>query len=89
MNRINAAVEDDYLEYREALHALKGSSTELGAQKLVEVCLKGEALKPYHIGKSATEKIAAEIAEVFQHTSAALSNAAKNNPASSGKRDQD
>ncbi len=89
VNRINAAVEDDYLEYREALHALKGSSTELGAQKLVEVCLKGEALKPYHIGKSATEKIAAEIAEVFQHTSAALSNAAKNNPASSGKRDQD
>ncbi|UCH40631.1 MAG: response regulator, partial [Gammaproteobacteria bacterium] len=41
------AMYDDYLEYRENLHALKGSATELGANRLVEVCTEGEAIKPY------------------------------------------
>ena len=76
IGRINSAIKDDYLEYREALHALKGSSTELGAFRLVEICEKGEALKPYDLGGETIKKIAAEVEDIFAQTSAALSNAA-------------
>ncbi|MCZ6667527.1 MAG: ATP-binding protein, partial [Gammaproteobacteria bacterium] len=50
IERISDAASHDYLEFREALHALKGSSAELGTNKLVDICLKCEALKPYDIG---------------------------------------
>lgn len=66
---------NDYLEYREVLHALKGSSIELGATMLADVCQQGERLKPYDIGTEAIKKNAAEIESVFLETSAALSNA--------------
>ncbi|MCP4432207.1 MAG: response regulator [Gammaproteobacteria bacterium] len=72
--RLNAAIDSDYLEYREALHALKGSSIELGALLLSQACQKGEALKPYDIGSEKIKKTAAEIESVFFQTSAALSN---------------
>ena len=72
--RIKLAAEDDYPEYREALHALKGSSVELGARKLADMCQQAEALKPYDIGSERCKKIAAEIGRTFQLTSAALSN---------------
>ena len=67
-------MDNDYLEYREALHALKGSSTELGAKTLASVCQKGEALKPYDIGGEQIKETAAEIEKTFIRTSAALSN---------------
>jgi two-component system sensor histidine kinase RpfC len=66
----------DYLEYRENLHALKGSATELGANRLVEICLEGEALKPYDMGSEKVEKMSERIEEVFNRTIAALNNAA-------------
>ncbi len=75
--RINEAAENDYLEYREALHALKGSSIELGARVLADICQQGEALKPYDIGSETTRKMAAEIQSIFLKTSAALSSAIK------------
>ena len=73
--RIHAAIDNDYLEYREALHALKGSSVELGAKKLADLCGRGESLKPYDIGGEPMKKMAAEVERVFLQTSAALSNA--------------
>jgi two-component system sensor histidine kinase RpfC len=73
---IKKAMYDDYLEYRESLHALKGSATELGANRLVEVCLQGEALKPYDMGSEKIEQMSMRIAEVFDNTVAALNNAA-------------
>ena len=75
--RMLASVDDDYLELREALHALKGSSIEIGAIKLSTICQQGEALKPYDIGSEKCKKIAAEIERVFLLTSAALSNVTK------------
>ena len=81
IGRINAAIDSDYLEYREALHALKGSSTELGALTLAEVCERGEQLKPYDIGGEKIKKIAAEVETVFEQTSAALSNATRQDAA--------
>jgi len=75
VTRIKNAMLNDYLEYREVLHALKGSSIELGATMLADVCQQGERLKPYDIGTEAIKKNAAEIESVFLETSAALSNA--------------
>lgn len=69
---IKLSENDDYPVYREKLHALKGSATELGATALVKVCIKGEAFKPFDIG---TEKIRyhnREIEKVFNLTVNAL-----------------
>lgn len=70
------AMYDDYLEYRENLHALKGSATELGANKLVEICAQGEALKPYDLGGEKINQMCLRVEEVFKNTIAALDNAA-------------
>ncbi len=75
--RINEAAENDYPVLREALHALKGSSIELGARTLSDICEQAENLKPYDIGSDASKKMAAEVQRVFLKTSAALSNALK------------
>ena len=65
----------DYLEYRDRLHALKGSASELGATKLVEVCLQGEALKPYDLGSEKIDRMSSLIEKVFNETVTALSSA--------------
>ena len=74
LRRIQASIDSDYLEYREALHALKGSSIELGAKKLSALCAHAETLKPYDIGTDGIKKMAAEIEEAFLETTAALGN---------------
>jgi two-component system sensor histidine kinase RpfC len=79
INRAKAAIDSDYLEYREALHALKGSSIELGAKKLSNLCARGEALKPYEIGGDTIKKTIAEVEGAFLETSAALSSATRQN----------
>ena len=72
---IKKSMYDDYLEYRENLHALKGSSTELGANRLVEICLEGEALKPYDMASEKINQMSLRIEEVFNKTVTALNNA--------------
>jgi two-component system sensor histidine kinase RpfC len=67
---------DDYIGYRDSLHALKGSATELGANRLAEVCLEGEALKPYDMDSKKIQQMSEQIAEVFEKTIAALNDAA-------------
>ena len=74
VSRIQASIDSDYLEYREALHALKGSSIELGAKRLSALCAQAELLKPYDIGTDGIKKMAAEIEEAFLETTAALGN---------------
>lgn len=59
---------DDYPLYRESLHALKGSATELGALALVNICLKGEALKPYDMGSEKIKYLNREIEKTFNLT---------------------
>ena len=73
---IKKSMYDDYLEYRENLHALKGSSTELGATRLVEICVEAEALKPYDMGSEKINQMSLQIEEIFNKTVAALNNAA-------------
>ena len=58
---IKNSMNDDYPQLRESLHALKGSSSELGAEKLSEICRQAEQFKPYDIG---TEKLSLIIEEI-------------------------
>lgn len=39
----------DYLGFREAIHALKGGASELGGIEFVQLCSKAEKLKPYEM----------------------------------------
>ena len=77
IKRAKAALENDYSEYREALHALKGSSIELGAKRLSAICGRGEKLKPYDIAGEGIREMVAEIEDAFLQTSSALENATK------------
>ena len=44
-----AIAEQDYLGFREAVHALKGSAAELGGVEFVQRCSKAEKIKPYEM----------------------------------------
>ena len=70
--RIKSALDNDYLAYREALHALKGSSVELGARRLAEICETAEQVKPYHLGSEKIKQAAAEVESAYLQTSTAL-----------------
>ena len=65
---IKNSASDDYLSYRESLHALKGSATEMGAIKLVALCAKAELLKPDDIGKEGLLELCDQIEEGFVKT---------------------
>ncbi len=67
--------DDDYPSYRESLHALKGSATEMGTTPLVEICLKAEKLKPYDMGTEKIKYLNREVEEIFNLTVSALQNA--------------
>jgi len=73
---IKKAMYDDYLEYREHLHALKGSAIELGANKLVATCAKAEALKPYDMDSESIKQMCLRIEEDFRSTVEAFNTAA-------------
>lgn len=75
MSRIDDAVVDDYLQLRESLHALKGSAAELGATKLVDICHKGEAYKPYDIGTEKMFRLSSDIKAIYENTITALNKA--------------
>ncbi len=72
LEKIKSALHDDYLEYRESVHALKGSSTELGGSKLVEICLAAEALKPYDLGSEKVISLIERLEDTFDKTVTAL-----------------
>ena len=68
VEKIKQSSVDDYPEFRESLHALKGSSTELGARELAKYCLVGEAFKPYQMGSDEVTEYASGIDDVFSGT---------------------
>ena len=75
VSNIKISMKDDYLEYRESLHALKGSATELGAIKLIENCVTAESAKPYDMGSDKIFYTCKQLEEVFKNTVTALENA--------------
>lgn len=65
LNIIQSAVKDDYLALRESLHALKGSSTEMGAIKLATLCKQGEASQPEQINSATLLQLANELEQAY------------------------
>jgi two-component system sensor histidine kinase RpfC len=74
------SVTDDYYQYRESLHALKGTSTELGAQQLAELCRQAEQLKPQQINSQEMITLVDEISAKFEETLSALRRALQTLP---------
>lgn len=74
----NSAV-DDYLSYRESLHALKGSAAEIGAKQLVNLCLEAETLKPIDVGEAKVIALCKEIDHAFIQSVSALKNTIDSN----------
>jgi two-component system, sensor histidine kinase RpfC len=68
LSLLKITAEDDFLGYRESLHALKGSATELGASKLVALCREGESIKPYEMTTSRTSLLYKQIEATFNKT---------------------
>lgn len=76
VGRIVVAAYDDYLELRESLHALRGSASELGANRLSEICKQAEEYKPYDIGSAELVALSKQIQLIYINTAAALDAAA-------------
>ncbi len=72
VQNIKISMHDDYLDYRENLHALKGSATELGAHRLVAACIRGESVKPYDMGSETTQQTCIHVEKMFNETVTAL-----------------
>jgi two-component system sensor histidine kinase RpfC len=69
---LKSSAVDDYLTYRESLHALKGSAAEIGAKQLVDLCMEAEALKPYDVGEPNLIALCKDIEHVFTQSVSAL-----------------
>ena len=69
---LKKAKQDDYLQYRESLHALKGSASELGANKLADLCKDAESCKPYDIGTEKLELVTENLELAYSNTITAL-----------------
>jgi len=70
---IHAAIEaGDYPGLRDAIHALKGSSAQLGCNTLAELCLHSERLKPYDMAGNKPALLADEISQTFDASCIAL-----------------
>ncbi|MDX1573909.1 MAG: ATP-binding protein [Methylophaga sp.] len=63
-----AVVNDDYIAFRESLHALKGSASEMGAKPLTEICRKAELLKPNQISNSEGQQYCTQLSQTFEQT---------------------
>ena len=74
---IRQAAHDDYLTYRESLHALKGSSSELGANTVAELCRQGESYKPFDIGSVQVLRLTEKLEHAFYQTLSELETALK------------
>jgi len=72
ISAIKKSINNDYPTLRESLHALKGSSTELGAYPLANICIRGESCKLIDIGSEKLIKLSQEIECAFQNTVTAL-----------------
>jgi two-component system sensor histidine kinase RpfC len=53
-----ALIAQDYGQWRDHLHKLKGGASDLGANQLAQLCAEAERIKPYEInGASAGQKL--------------------------------
>ena len=67
-----AMQQEDYPAYQDAVHALKGSSLQMGARQLLENCQQAEALKPYAMAGPEIQQITAALRRTIHKTCQAL-----------------
>ena len=72
IQKLKAASINDYLQLRESLHAIKGAATELGAYKLVKICIEGESFKPYDLNSDKIMLLIQELEFTYNKTVEAL-----------------
>lgn len=76
IDNIAQAANDDYLAFRESLHALKGSAAEMGAHKITELCRQAENVKPHNLNAPQTKKLIDSLLAAFEKTVQILKTAA-------------
>ncbi len=76
LRNLQSAMERDYPRFRDSLHALKGSATEMGARMLVRVCEQGEDIRPCDLGSAGLRELMRDLEETFHLTLQALEDAA-------------
>src|SRR5680860_1455248 len=64
----HAVTEQDYPEFQDAAHALKGTASELGGTQLVRLCVAAQQLKPYEMSTAKSSELAARIETCFNST---------------------
>jgi len=64
----HAVAEQDYPEFQDAAHALKGTAGELGGTQLVRLCAAAQQLKPYEMSTAKSSELAAHIETSFGST---------------------
>ena len=60
-----AVSEHDYPELQDSAHALRGSASEFGAYKLVNLCVEIKQLKPFEMSADKPVELLAEIQHTF------------------------
>ena len=68
IDNIARAASNEYLVFRESLHALKGSAAEMGAYRITELCRQAENLKPQQLNEPETEKLVQSLLASFEQT---------------------
>ena len=58
----------NYPALHDALHALRGSAGELGATRIVDVCLQLRALKPFELGQARSVQLVERLQSVHEET---------------------
>ncbi len=76
LRELQQASSGDFPSFRDNLHALKGSATEMGATALVALCQRGELLKPFDLGSERMRQLMQELEDCFNQTLLALEVAA-------------
>ncbi len=67
-NIASALEEEDYPALRDALHALKGSAEELGAEKISALCDRFRELKPFELGSSEAARLLDQLRRANEET---------------------
>lgn len=80
LQHLQRAKNDDYLQLRESLHALKGSATEMGARRLATLCQQAESIKPDELSQGRGAELTDDIENALDQTLSALNNYLQQHP---------
>lgn len=68
----DAVDKQAYLDFREAVHALKGGAAELGGNEFVQLCNKAEKLRPYEMSGAAPQNAMSQLHHAHERLLSAM-----------------